>query len=135
MTEELSTVYNVKLNDIILYAPKSEFESCAAGYYETSNNTLHLNVSLLFNENWRMTAESFLIIFHELKHTRQWAAINGWEEYGYSPEILYSWALNWKNENYVSMLENDEWYRKQPIEFDSFAFSNQLRSIFILQNS
>ena len=61
---------------------------------------------------------------------RQWFAIKGEQDYGYSPELLYSWAINWKNENYITFMESDEGYRNQPIEFDAFAFEEQFRYIF-----
>lgn len=130
MTEDLSDIYGVKLNDIVLYTPDNEFKQRTAGYYSTDENTLNLNVSLLFQENMTMSAEAFLTIFHELKHARQWFAIKGEQDYGYSPELLYSWAINWKNENYITFMESDEGYRNQPIEFDAFAFEEQFRYIF-----
>lgn len=130
VTEELCDIYGVKLNDIILYTPDDEYKQRTAGYFSPNDNTLNLNVGLLFQEDMAMSSEAFLTIFHELKHARQWSAIRGWQEYGYSSELLYSWAVNWKNENYVSFMECDEGYRKQPLEFDAFAFEEQFRILF-----
>lgn len=128
MTEELSLIYDVSLNGVILYTPENESDNRTGGFYDSSDNTIHLNVSFLFYENQAWVTEMFLTVFHELKHARQWAAIQNWKDYGYSNELLYSWNMNWLPGNYILPEESDEGYRKQPIEFDAFAFMEQLRS-------
>jgi hypothetical protein len=69
--------------------------------------------------------EQIYTIFHELKHARQWAAVLGEKDYGYSDELLQKWGENMQN--YIPPYESDEAYRKQPMELDTFGFESILK--------
>lgn len=129
-TFELSEVFGVKLNDVILYVPETDFQKNSGGYYSPSDNSVYINISLLFSNNNFYIKEAFIASIHELKHARQWAAVNHWKDYGYSNELIYRWNYNWNNYTYPE--ESDEGYRKQPLEFDAFEFSKEVGYLFSL---
>jgi len=133
MAEELSVVYGVSLYRVNLYTPDPGSNPRTLGYYDPTYNSININVSYLFRCDIRSTAEVFVAILHELKHARQWAAIQGWQDFGYSAELLYEWALNWKPGNYIEPEESDEGYRTQPLEFDAYAFGNLFTYLFFPQ--
>lgn len=133
MAEELSVVYGVNLYQVNLYTPDPGSNLRTVGYYDPMDNSINMNVSYLFRCDIGSTAEVFAGLLHELKHARQWAAIQGWQDYGYSAELLYEWALNWKPGNYIDPDESDEGYRTQPLEFDAYAFGNLFTYLFFPQ--
>lgn len=130
---ELSAIYGIKLYNVNLYVPDPGSNHKTLGYFNPNDNSIYMNVSYIYRCDIRSTAEVFIGILHELKHARQWSAIQGWQDYGYSAELLYEWALNWKPGNYIEPEESDEGYRTQPLEFDAYAFGNLFRYLFIPQ--
>lgn len=135
MTIELSAIYGVCLYGIKLYTPEPGDNPRTLGYYNPTYNTVNLNISYLLRNDIHSTAQIFITILHELKHARQWAAIQGWQDYGYSNEQLYEWALNWKPGNYIEPEESDEGYRTQPLEFDAHSFHKLFSYMFFPQRS
>lgn len=99
------------------------------GYYSHSDCSLHINAAFILSGEPALIEEQVFTIFHELKHARQWAAIegklNGNIDYGYSDEQLRIWAENFSH--YVPTFVSDELYRKQPVEFDAFGFESILK--------
>ena len=73
--------------------------------------------------------EQVYTIFHELKHARQWAAIEGYlystHDFGYSEQQIREWATNF--DHYIPSFVDDEWYQKQPVENDAFGFESILK--------
>lgn len=135
ITQELCTIYAVRLSRVNLYTPTPGSNPRTIGYYNPTDNSINMNASYLFRCDYRSTAEVFLGILHELKHARQWSAIQGWQDYGYSHELLYEWALNWRPGNYIEPEESDEGYRTQPLEFDAYAFGDLFTYLFFPQRS
>ena len=64
-------------------------------------------------------------IFHELIHARQYEAALTRNDHGYSREQCLEWAYNFRN--YIDPEENDEAYRKQPLERDAYGFVALMR--------
>lgn len=99
------------------------------GFYNHSDKSLHINVAFILSEEPQLIEEQVYTIFHELKHARQWAAIegklNGDKNYGYSDEQIKIWAENFNH--YIPTCVSDEWYRKQPVESDAFGFETILK--------
>ena len=132
MTYELAEVYGVNISDVVFFTPNIEREIRTAGQFSPNDNSVQLNFSLLVSPNRASFTDMMLTVLHELKHARQWAAKSGWYDYGYSPELLFSWSANWINGNYIDFMVDDEGYRKQPLEADAFAFMEQFRNYFTL---
>lgn len=130
MTFEMAEVYGVKINDVILYVPETDLEKSAWGYFSPNDNSVYLNASLVYCNDNILNRQVYVTILHELKHARQWAAVNKWQDYGYSKDLIYSWNYNWNA--YIRPEESDEGYRKQPLEFDAFEFSNEIKYLFFL---
>lgn len=99
------------------------------GYYNHSDKILHINAAFILSGESKLVEEQVFTIFHELKHARQWAAIegklNGDKDYGYSDEQIMIWAENYNH--YIPTSISDELYRKQPVEFDAFGFETTLK--------
>lgn len=132
MTYELAELYGVTISDVVFFNPDTERDMRTAGLFSPNDNSVHLNSSLLNSPNRVSFTDMMLTVMHELKHARQWAAKSGWYDYGYSPELLFSWSANWLDGNYIDFMVDDEGYRKQPLEADAFAFMEQFRSFFTL---
>lgn len=128
MTYELAEIYEVKLYEVDLYTTDGNSPGRCLGCYSPNQNTVRINIHFLFLDNIKWTKEAFLTIFHELKHARQWHAVNDWHNYGYNPGLVYAWAINFNN--YSDGDDCYEDYRKQPIESDAFGFSEKFEYYF-----
>lgn len=96
-----------------------------SGYYLDSDKSIHINAYYIYEGTpWEVEWQIYTV-FHELKHARQWTAINKRKDYGYSDKLLKLWYDNLCN--FITMEENEELYRKQPVEMDSFGFTAMLR--------
>ena len=99
------------------------------GYYSHSDRSLHINAALILSGKPQLIEEQVYTIFHELKHARQWAAVEGKlndvKDYGYSDEQIRIWAENF--DHYIPISVSDELYRKQPVESDAFGFETILK--------
>ena len=98
------------------------------GFYNIENNLLCINGAFLYSGNIDLIKEQIFTIFHELKHARQYAAVERKKDYGYSEELMQTWEQNMKN--YITYRENDEAYRKQPLEMDTFGFEELLKEYY-----
>ena len=111
------------------YASEHPAISTTCGFYHHETNTLHINGAFILSGNPKLVEEQVYTIFHELKHARQWAAVegrlNGTYDFGYSDEQIKEWAINFKH--YIPSFVDDEWYAKQPVENDAFGFESILK--------
>lgn len=118
-----------KLNQIMgLNLPEYEWfdsnDSTSFGYYSFNKRSLSINSDYLKSNDDRTIALLLNTILHESKHARQFDAVTGQSDFGYSQELLESW---WNNmNNYISYEESDEGYMKQPIELDAWMFSEEI---------
>lgn len=99
------------------------------GYYNHLERTLHINIAFVLSGEPKLVEEQVFTIFHELKHARQWAAIEGKlnedKDYGYSDEQIRIWTENFNH--YIPSYVSDELYRKQPVETDTFGLEAILK--------
>lgn len=119
VVQEASNILDVKVNRVDYFEPDASHAS-TCGYFDRSDNSLHLNAYMVTSDHPELAAEQIYTVFHELIHARQWAAVTGKKDYGYSPETLLEWANNFNN--YISPNESDREYRRQPLERDAFGF-------------
>ena len=132
--EEAEKIFEVdSVNFEILYPTTvEEFYAYGCGFYNRKENLLCLNGAYLEDDHVELVEEQIYTIFHELKHVRQYAAIEQEREYGYSEEILYAWKYNLVV--YIRPDESDEAYRKQALERDAFGFENYVRELYTQSN-
>ena len=118
---------------VIVY-PTTEEENMkyGCGFYNRKDNLLCINGVYLYSGDTELIKEQIFTIFHELKHARQWAAIEDRKDYGYSEELIQVWEQNMRN--YISPYESDEAYRKQPVELDTFGFEERLKEGYYTNN-
>ena len=107
---------------------EEEIMKYGCGFYNIENNLLCINGAFLYSGNIDLIKEQIFTIFHELKHARQYAAVERKKDYGYSEELMQTWEQNMKN--YITYRENDEAYRKQPLEMDTFGFEELLKEYY-----
>lgn len=119
VVREASDILDVKVSRVEYFEPDREHAG-VCGYYNRQDNSLHLNAYMVTSDHAELAAEQVYTIFHELIHARQWAAVTGKKDYGYSPETLLEWAENFNN--YIPCTESDRDYRRQPLERDAFGF-------------
>lgn len=101
------------------------------GYYLDSDKSIHINACYIYEGTpWQVESQIY-IVFHELKHARQWTAINKRKDYGYSDKLLKLWYDNFCN--FITMEENEEQYRKQPVELDASGFTAMLRGELLFE--
>lgn len=105
-------------------APALNFEDIPFyGLFYSEEDRVCLSSSMLKDD--KACVEMVKTIFHELKHTVQWRAIQeGGNVWGYSDDLLSQWALN--HMNYVSPYDDPEGYIMQGMEMDSFGFETCL---------
>lgn len=116
----------VNVDKVDFYTTDTPPECGYFGYYSRQTNSLHINAAFILSGKPELIEEQVYTIFHELKHARQWAAVLDGVDYGYSEEQLRIWAENMQT--YIPPYENDEAYRKQPLERDAYGFESLLKS-------
>ncbi len=129
MVEDARQMMDVNLDTVDFYT-SDEAPACDyCGYYSHSDRSLHINAALILSGKPQLIEEQVYTIFHELKHARQWAAVEGKlndvKDYGYSDEQIRIWAENF--DHYIPISVSDELYRKQPVESDAFGFETILK--------
>lgn len=131
VVKEASHILDVDVDKVDFYQLDSEMgRTC--GYFNRDENSLNLNAYMITCDNMALVEEQVYTVFHELIHARQWAAVTGKKDYGYTPETLLEWAHNFKN--YVSPYISDELYRKQPLERDAFAFEALIKGEYTVED-
>ena len=115
----------VSIDNIDYYTDANPPENMWCGFYRHEDNSFHINADFIQSPDSELIEEQIFTIFHELKHARQWQAVLDDHDYGYSKELLCSWAENLQN--YIPPCISDELYRKQPVEMDTFGFESVLK--------
>lgn len=128
-----SQILDVEVNKVELFEPTRETGN-VCGFYNRMDNTMHINAYMLLSDRTELAQEQIYTVFHELIHARQWSAVTGKKDYGYSQETLLEWANNFKPENYISPEESDEGYRRQPLERDAFGFEALIKDEFTIED-
>jgi len=129
--QEAARIMDVKVDKVDFYETDGEMKK-ACGFYDRSDNSLHLNAYMITGDNLALVEEQIYTVFHELLHARQWAAVTGKKDYGYPPKLLLEWATNFKN--YVPCTVDDELYRRQPLERDAFGLEAILKGQFTIED-
>lgn len=132
--KEAEEIMDVTTEETVIVYPTTEEENMkyGCGFYNRKDNLLCINGVYLYSGDTELIKEQIFTIFHELKHARQWAAIEHRKDYGYSEELIQVWEQNMRN--YISPYESDEAYRKQPVELDTFGFEEQLKEGYYTNN-
>lgn len=129
MAKDAQQLMDVNVDKVDFYATEELPDCNYCGYYRHSDKSLHINASLILSGEPSLIEEQVYTIFHELKHARQWAAVegklSGLKDYGYSDEQIGMWAENYSH--YIPISVSDELYRKQPVELDAFGFEAILK--------
>lgn len=124
LEKDAEQLMGLDLDNVDFYQSETPPESGYFGYYDSSDNSLHINKIYILSGDPRLVQEQVSTIFHELKHTRQWKAIRGCaddgDQLGYSDAQVAAWAENFMH--YIPPAISDELYRKQDVERDTFGF-------------
>lgn len=134
IVEDAEKLFEVPpVNFEISYPTSSEdFLASCCGFYNRQHNLLSLNGALLMSEDVKWVEEQIYTIFHEMKHVRQYVAIEGLIDYDYSEELLRAWRYN--SIVYIRPHESDESYRKQAMENDAFGIEDYIRKLMTKEN-
>lgn len=121
----------LQLDDVKYYAaPGLEF-----GYYDREDNSVHINSVFLTSRNPYFVKEQIFTLFHEMTHAIQWNAVKNMANgnnntYGFPPEQVAEWAINFLPGRYIRPNVDPEEYRNQPIERDAYWLEWQLKNQF-----
>lgn len=126
IAEKAQSIMDVRIDGFEFFEPTKDEEK-VLGFYRFEDNTIRLNAFWITQDHPEQIKEQVYTIFHELKHAKQWAAVRGIGEYGYSNEQLVEWAKNIRD--YIPFTVSDELYRKQPIERDAFGFEALIKGL------
>ena len=120
---KLGEIMGVKVNRVIIYIPDHQ-ENNYCGYYNRSEETININIRQLFSEDSRALVDVISTVAHELYHARQWNAVSGKEDYGYSAEKIVEWG-----ENFLRYYppEYGPLYYYQPLESSARGFENAIK--------
>ncbi len=122
--KDAEQILDVKIDTVDFYSTEEQPACGYCGFYNQADKSFHINAAFVLSGNPVLIEEQVYTIFHELKHARQWAAVegklNGDKDYGYSDEQIRIWAENFNH--YIPTFVSDELYRKQPVEMDAFGF-------------
>lgn len=123
---DAADMMGVRLDTVDIYSTDREPECYYYGCYRHADRSLRINAAFIFCGREDMIREQISTIFHELKHGRQWTAVENFLEdgdtFGYSQELLRRWAENLSH--YIPPTADDELYRKQPVEADAYGFEH-----------
>lgn len=129
--KDAEEIMDVSVSALDFYATDEPPANGYCGYYSSSGKSIHLNAVLILSGKPNLVEEMIYTIFHELKHARQWDAMDGYlyktKDYGYSEKQIKIWMEN--AANYIPHHVCDELYRKQPLENDAFGFASVVRGI------
>lgn len=126
------TIRAMNLTDV-----KLEIENLGAstmGGLNPETNEITLNAAPIACDNPELMEEQVFTVIHELTHKRQIDAIKDYangksiDKYGYSEMQIYEFAKNWKY--YINPHENQEGYRKQPIENYAYGFEDYVKALY-----
>lgn len=122
--KDAEQLMGLEIDTVDFYTTEEAPQNGYCGYYSWADNSLHINRAYILSGDPRFVREQVSTIFHELKHARQWKAIqnclNDDNSFGYSDSQIEMWATNLNN--YLPPALGDEIYRKQPVERDTFGF-------------
>lgn len=129
--KDAEEIMDVSISDLDFYTTDDPPENGYYGYYSSADKSVHLNAVFILSGDPRLVEELIYTIFHELKHARQWDAMDGYlnktKDYGYSEKQVKVWMEN--GANYIYPCVSDELYRKQPLENDAYGFASVVRGI------
>lgn len=124
LEKDAEQLMDLELDNVDFYQSETPPESGYFGYYDRSDNSLHINKIYILSGDPQLVQEQVSTIFHELKHARQWKAIQGCandgDQLGYSDAQVAAWTENLMH--YIPPVISDELYRKQAVEMDTFGF-------------
>ena len=124
--KDAEEIMDVSIDVLDFYPGNESPDSRICGYYQNADKSIHLNAAFILSGNPQLVEEMVFIVFHELKHARQWAAMEGYvnktKDYGYSEKQIKIWLEN--ADNYIPSHVCDELYRKQPLENDAYGFAS-----------
>ena len=134
VVEEAEKIFEIEPVNFEIKHPSDikEFLELGCGSYNKAKNLLCLNGSFVESESIELVEEQIYTIIHELKHARQYSAIEEEKDYGYSEETIIDWRYN--AIVYIRQEVCDEAYRKQALENDAFGFENYVRELFTANN-
>lgn len=123
LVDDLSKIMSVKISSVDFFSPSTMQEAGTMGCYVSDERRIVLNAMFLSHlEAPKLTEHMVYTILHELKHARQYAAIEDNSIYGYGQDVLDIWRYNLAY--YIRPEECDEAYRKQPVEVDAEGWAN-----------
>lgn len=131
VVKEASRILDVDVDKVDFYQLDSEMgKTC--GYFNREENSLNLNAYMITCDRMDLVEEQVYTVFHELIHARQWTAVTGKKDYGYTSETILEWANNFVN--YVPPTVSDEMYRRQPLERDAFGFEALIKGEYTIED-
>ena len=117
--QQAEQILDISVDDVEFYSTDTPPECNYCGWYNHDSNSLHINVAMVLSGKHELIEEQIYNIFHELKHARQWAAVLGEKDYGYSDELLQKWGENMQN--YIPPYESDEDYRERMQDLNDYS--------------
>ena len=131
VVKEASQILDVDVDKVEFYQLDSDMgKTC--GYFNRDENSLNLNAYMITCDRMDLVEEQVYTVFHELIHARQWAAVIGKKDYGYTSETILEWANNFFI--YVPPTVSDEMYRRQPLERDAFGFEALIKGEYTVED-
>ena len=90
--KDAEQLLDVHIDNIDFYTTEEPPYCNYCGFYCHDEHSFHINTVFILSRIPELIEEQVYTIFHELKHARQWAAIegklNGTKDYGYSDEQI-----------------------------------------------
>lgn len=123
VASELGDIYGVDVKTVNIFIPNSE-EVRYAGYYCREDCSVNINMSQIFSEDPAVLVDIISTINHEFYHARQWNAVNGIADYGYSAARLAEWTDNFLH--YYGP-EFGPLYFYQPLETSARGIENAIK--------
>ena len=123
VAKDMGRIMGVEVTKVNIYIPSREnYNEC--GSFNRNTGEVNINIRQLFSENEEILVDVISTIAHELYHARQWNAVSGKVEYGYSAEKLVSWGGNFLK--YYPPICGPLYYY-QPLEADARGFENAIK--------